>query len=159
MINLDKKCKLSPYTPSEKEWSILTFLANELGMELHVCPDRGYKYAPQISFDGVKGYIQKHISSWQAKTDISFKQGQVILHRGVKCQLEKGQFLFIQNDTQYDFTVAKDKTKDYLRPVYELFIVIGDRKISLTQIEREVERHPEMKQLIKETFFNKSFYE
>jgi hypothetical protein len=157
MITLAKQVKLLPYTPSEQEWSILSFLAQELDIDITAVPDHGYRAAPAINFDGIKGYVQKHISGWQIKQDVQFPDKNVTIQRGVTCQLEKGSF--VTNDREYSFTVDRKHTKKFLKPIYELFVIIKDRKISLTQVERELEHHPELKQLIKDTFFNPKFYD
>jgi hypothetical protein len=156
MISLNKKIHLQPCTPSNEEWAQISMVAEELGLAVSAAPEHGYRYAPQISFDGVKGYVQKHICAWQTKQSFNFEQAGVTIRKGIKCQLQHGQFVTAKN---YAFTIDKEHTSKFLKPMYELFLVIGDRKISLTQIEDEIEKHPELKGLIKETFFNKGFYE
>ena len=158
LIEKERRIKLKTFTPSESEWIKLKSIADKLSIKLSISPEKGYRYAPAINFDNVQGYVQKHISGWKLKENISFNDGKVMLEKGVICQLQKGMFNCIKNDTLYDFKVEREDTNKYLKPTYELYCVIDNRKISLSQIENIIDKHPEMISLIKESFFNNEFY-
>ena len=156
VITMDRGINLKPYTPTSQEWLVLKTIAKELSLDLSISPEKGYKYAPAIKFDNMQGYVQKHISGWNTQKAITMNDG-IRIEKGVTLQLEKGTF--VVPGSNWELEIPKSDTKKYLKPIYEMFCIVNNKKINISEIEKILSRHPEMNELIKESYFNKEFYQ